>query len=103
MLLIFVTYIHPLQTPSTEDEWLLVSDEFERRWNFPHVLGALDGKHIRITSPPQSGSYFYNYKGFYSIILMALVNVKYEFIFVDIGAGGKASDGGGGLEKKQPF
>lgn len=83
-----------MQTPNTIEEWLSVADAFEQRWNFPHVIGALDGKHIRLTSPPSSGSYFYNYKGFYSIILMALVNAKYEFIFVDVGAEGKASDGG---------
>lgn len=71
-----------------------VAEQFKTRWNFPHVLGALDGKHIRINCPPGSGSYFYNYKMFYSIILMAVVNAQYEFIFVDVGAEGKASDGG---------
>lgn len=83
-----------LQTPDTKEKWLEVADQFKTRWNFPHVLGAVDGKHIRITCPPRSGSYFFNYKGFFSIILMAVVNARYEFIFVDVGAEGKASDGG---------
>lgn len=71
-----------------------MEEEFATRWNFPHVIGALDGKHIRMTSPPASGSFFYNYKNFFSIILMAVVNANYEFIFIDVGAEGKASDGG---------
>ena len=71
-----------------------MAKEFFRSWNFPHVLGALDGKHIRIVCPPSSGTYFYNYKHYFSLVLMVLVNANYEFIFVDIGAEGKASDGG---------
>lgn len=35
-----------------------------------------------------------NSKGFFSIVLMALVNSNYEFILVDIGAQRAASDGG---------
>jgi hypothetical protein len=56
--------------------------------------GALDGKHIRIILPPNSGAHYYNYKNFYSVILMALVNYNYEFILADVGKNGRLSDGG---------
>lgn len=60
----------------------------------PHCLGAVDGKHFRIEAPPDSGSLYYNYKNFYSIVMMAVVNQDYEFIQVDVGAEGRCSDGG---------
>lgn len=37
---------------------------------------------------------FFNYKKYHSIILLAAVNAQCEFLFVDIGAEGRASDGG---------
>ena len=33
-----------IKVPSTEAEWLNISKRFEEKWNFPHVLGAIDGK-----------------------------------------------------------
>ena len=33
------------------EDWLLVESVFHRRWNFPHALGALDGRHISIRCP----------------------------------------------------
>lgn len=71
-----------LQFPTTTEGWLEISN----------CGGALDGKHIRIS--PHSGAQYYNYKNFYSIVLMALVNSNYEFIFVDVGKNGRLSDGG---------
>lgn len=56
--------------------------------------GCIDGKHIRITQPVKSGALYYNYKNFYSVVLMAVVNHNYEFIYVDVGKQGRISDGG---------
>ncbi|XP_060582559.1 putative nuclease HARBI1 [Ruditapes philippinarum] len=76
----------------TAEQWQQIADDFRTKWNFPHVCGALDGKHVRIKNPKNSGSLFYNYKGFFSIILLALVDANYKFIWVSVGANGSASD-----------
>ncbi|XP_060780515.1 putative nuclease HARBI1 [Neoarius graeffei] len=81
-----------LTCPSTPEEWKEVADRFYQRWNFPHVLGALDGKHVAIRCPAESGSLYYNYKGFYSIVLLALVDSDYKFLWADLGGLGSASD-----------
>lgn len=65
---------------------------FEERWNFPNCAGVIDGKHVMIKRPGNSGSEFYNYKETYSIILFAMVDHDYNFTFLDIGANGRAND-----------
>lgn len=81
-----------LKPPSTAEEWIEISNEFEREWNFPHCIGAIDGKHIMIECPQNAGSVFYNYKNFHSIVLLAICDAKYCFSFVDIGAYGGTND-----------
>lgn len=49
-----------LKVPSTEREWQILADKFESRWNFPHGIGAIDGKRVIIQQPPNSGSHFYD-------------------------------------------
>lgn len=83
-----------LKFPSNSVEWKATAEEFNDLWNFPNCGGALGGRHIRIIPPAHSGSYYYNYKGFFSIILLAVVNAKYEFLYLDIGKNGSNSDGG---------
>ena len=78
-----------LKCPTTPAEWLEVSDKFSKRWNLDHVLAALDGKHVAIKCPPNEGSNYFNYKGFHSIILLALVDAEYKFLYVDVGANGR--------------
>lgn len=46
----------------TEEEWKNICTGFLENWNFPHCVGAFDGKHVEIQAPPNSGSLFYNYK-----------------------------------------
>ena len=45
---------------------------------------AIDGKHIRILHPPCTGSDYFNYKGYFSLVLMAVVGPHAEFIFPDV-------------------
>ena len=63
-----------LRCPSTPEEWRRVADEFTRLWQFHNCLGAVDGKHVEIKAPACTGTFFLNYKGYFSIVLMALAN-----------------------------
>lgn len=88
------------QVPQTEGEWKTIAREFHERWNFPHCLGAIDGKHVEIVIPPNSGSYYFNYKNKHSMVLMAIVDAKYKFLLFDFGRNGRVSDGGVFLNTK---
>ena len=87
--------LHPLHMPLPTTESLKSNaKEFENVWNFPHVIGCLDGKHIRIVCPTESCAVFLKYKKYFSVVLQGLVNANYKFIIVDMGGFGKQSDGG---------
>ena len=80
--------------PRNETEWLEIAQAFEDQWQMPNCLGTGDGKHIHIKCHKNSGSEYFNYKGYYSLVLMAFVDSNYRFIFADIGCQGSVSDGG---------
>ena len=81
-----------MDVPRGADDWRRIADLFSSRWNFHHTVGAMDGKHVAIRCPPNGGSQYYNYKGFHSIVMLALVDADYKFIWVDVGSNGSASD-----------
>lgn len=60
--------------PPAKQAWRNISKGFLKDWNFPNCVGAINGKHICITASPNSGSYFFNYKKYHSIILFAVCN-----------------------------
>ncbi|CAH1968459.1 unnamed protein product [Acanthoscelides obtectus] len=80
--------------PRLEQDWRTIFQSFDELWNFPHCLGAIDGKHVRIVPPSGSGSYYYNYKGFHSMVLLAFVYANYRILKCDFGTNGRVSDGG---------
>jgi hypothetical protein len=77
---------------TTEAKWGKIAACFEKRANFPNCIGAIDGKHIRVVKPEKSGSRYFNYKNFLSIVLLAVADSDYQFLYVDMGSFGKDSD-----------
>ena len=51
-----------VKTPTNEEEWRHIAKDFEDLWNFPHIIGSIDGKHIAIDCPKKTGTKYYNYK-----------------------------------------
>ena len=74
-----------------KEDWKNIAAGFYLRWNFPNCLGALDGKHVQ--APAKNGSPYFNYKGTFSLNLMALVDANYKFTFINIGDYGSNADG----------
>lgn len=83
-----------IPVPETPQDWLEIANQFKARWDFPHCVGAVDGKHVVIRAPGLSGSLYFNYKGTFSMVLMALADANYKFIYVDVGSAGHNSDAG---------
>lgn len=87
--------LQPIHMPvPSEQDFINISEQFYTNWGFPHVIGAIDGRHIRIKKPPNSGSLYYNYKKFFSIVLQAVVDASNKYIIIDVGGYGHQSDGG---------
>lgn len=54
----------------------------------------MDGKHIAFRASKKDGALYHNYKGFDSIVLLAMCDASYKFTFIDVGCNGRISDGG---------
>ena len=74
-----------MKAPSRSEEWTHLAEGFLKKWNFPNCVAAIDGKHIAIRKPPSSGSLYFEYKGFFSFIVLAIVDSDYKFVGSDLG------------------
>lgn len=87
------THLKDMEMPSiTEEMWLDIANQFYAKTNFPNCVGAIDGKHVRCINPRGGGSNFFNYKKYYSVVLMAAADANLQFVAIDVGAYGKEGD-----------
>jgi hypothetical protein len=97
-----------LKFPTSSEEWQAIAQEFWMRWNVPNALGcsfidiyylrsfsgSIDGKHVEIRAPPNSGTEYFNYKKTFSTVLLAVCDAKYRVIYAHFGSYGHESDAG---------
>jgi hypothetical protein len=83
-----------VKCPSTAAEWQSISQELWEKTQFPNCVRCVDGKHCQVKKPNKSGALFHNYKGTFSVVLLAVCDSRYRFIFVDIGSYGHNNDAG---------
>lgn len=61
--------LQPLYLPEPSCElWTQIAEDFYSKWQFPNCVGAIDGRHMHIQAPCNSGSEFFNYKKFFSLV-----------------------------------
>ena len=65
---------------------------FQSRWGLMQCLGSIDGCHIPVMPPALNHTDYYNRKGWYSIILQAVVDSEYLFQDICIGWPGSVHD-----------
>lgn len=57
-------------------------------------IGDIDGKHIAMKNSALSGSLWHNYKAFFSMVLLAICNARYNFSAIDVVQDGSNNDAG---------
>uniref|UniRef100_A0A668AUA2 DDE Tnp4 domain-containing protein n=1 Tax=Myripristis murdjan TaxID=586833 RepID=A0A668AUA2_9TELE len=80
-----------IQFPNA-DKLQEMANYFENRWGLPHCVGAIDGSHIPILAPQEYHTEYYNSKGWYSVVLQAVVDGKGLFWNVFSGLPGSMHD-----------
>ena len=81
--------------PKSEEEFREKILDMEEMWQFPCCWSALDGCHIPVKCPPggqESSKEYHNFKNFYSVVLMSLVDSHYRFIWGSCGFPGNSHD-----------
>lgn len=77
----------------SEESWKKIADDFWSMWQFP-ASEHLTGRTSKYKLPKVADRFSSIIKKTFSVVLLALVDANYKFIAVDVGAYGKASDGG---------
>ncbi|RCN44934.1 transposase, IS4 family [Ancylostoma caninum] len=65
---------------------------FARRGLLPNIVGAMDGTYVRILKPPHSGSQYYCRKPFCALNVLAVVDARGRFTYVNANFPGSVHD-----------
>ncbi|XP_018404866.1 PREDICTED: putative nuclease HARBI1 [Cyphomyrmex costatus] len=76
----------------TFEEAEITSRYIQRKYNFPGVIGMVDGTHITIAAPKDNALAYINRKGHHSLQLQVVCNEKKEFIHCYAGMPGSVHD-----------
>ena len=80
--------------PNTKSVQSLIN-EMNDAWQFPGAYAAIDGCHISIKCPPggaEARKEYYNFKNFYSLIMMGIIDSQYRFLWASTGLPGCVHD-----------
>ena len=69
--------------------------DMDAEWQFPYAFAGIDGSHLPIKCPhggQEAMKQYYNFKNFYSVVLLGLVDANYRFIWASLGAPGNTHD-----------
>lgn len=76
--------VNYFQASDNADEWEKNTGKFLELWSLTHCFGTIDGKHVAIKLLLNDRSRYLNYKGYFSIVLMAICDAHYVFMVADI-------------------
>ncbi|OXU20252.1 hypothetical protein TSAR_002103 [Trichomalopsis sarcophagae] len=90
-------------TSKHANEFRIIADDFKENWNLPNCVRAVDGHHFSMETLPNSETFFFNYKKFTSVVLIAACDAVLRFMWLNVGSLNNAlifneSDLGNGLE-----
>lgn len=81
--------------PKDEHDYVDLMDLMNSEWQFPYAFSSVDGSHLPIKCPfggANAMKSYFNFKGFYSIVLMGLVDARYSFLWASVGMPGNTHD-----------
>ncbi len=89
---VIARYSDQVKWPEKEEDLLRCAREFADYWGYPCCIGSIDGCHIPISPPKDDAIDYYNYKGWYSCVLLGVCDAKYRFTYFHLGTPGKSND-----------
>lgn len=81
-----------IKLPNTREERNTLKVEFMNRWNFPGVIGVIDGTHIALLKPSEEEHNFINRKGFHSINVQIICDHTLKIRSLNANFGGSSHD-----------
>ena len=79
--------------PKSKEDFKEKILDMEEMWQFPYCWAAIDGCHIPIKYPAGGKiacKEYHNFKNFYSIVLMGMVDSHYRFVWGSCGYPGNS-------------